>query len=148
MAEQRPYVTVATIVEQQGRLLMVQEHADGLLVYNQPAGHVEAGETLLNAAVRETLEETAWQVEVVALLGVYSYRSALNGITYIRHCFIAKPIRHFPDRVLDAAIAATVWLSPQEIEQRHDELRSPLVMAAVRDFQAGRSYPLSLLINL
>ena len=148
MFEQRPHITVATMVENQGRLLMVKEHADGLLVYNQPAGHLEVGETLVNAAMRETLEETAWLVEVVALLGIYSHKSSLNGITYVRHCFIAKPIEHFPDRELDPAIAAAVWLSPGEIEQRQGELRSPLVLAAVRDFQAGRSHPLSLLIDL
>jgi len=148
MVEQRPHITVATMVENQGRLLMVKEQADGLLVYNQPAGHLEVGETLVNAAMRETLEETAWLVEVVALLGIYSHKSSLNGITYVRHCFIAKPIQHFPDRELDPAIAAAVWLSPREIEQRQGELRSPMVLAAVRDFQAGRSHPLSLLIDL
>ena len=148
MVEPRPHITVATIVAKQGRLLMVHEHADGMLVYNQPAGHLEVGENLVNAAIRETLEETAWLVQIVAFLGIYSHRSSLNGITYVRHCFIAKPIQHFPDQALDSAITAAVWLSPQEIEQRHGELRSPMVLAAVRDFQAGRSHPLSLLIDL
>lgn len=147
MVEPRPHITVATVVEMQGRLLMVHERADGLLVYNQPAGHLEVGETLVNAAIRETLEETAWLVEVVAFLGIYTYKSSLNGITYVRHCFIAKPIQHFPDRALDSEIAAAVWLSPQEIEQRHTELRSPMVLAAVRDFQTGKSLSLSYITN-
>ena len=87
-----PHITVATIVERDGKFLMVRENSGGRLVYNQPAGHVEPSETLFDAALRETLEETAWRVELKQLLGIYQYTSAENGITYIRHCFIAKAI--------------------------------------------------------
>lgn len=147
MAEQRPHITVATVVEREGRFLMVKEHANGALVYNQPAGHLEVGESLIAAAERETLEETAWQVSVSALLGIYRYRSAANGITYVRHCFIAIPVRHFPEQPLDSAISEAIWLSPVEIQQRDSELRSPLVLAAIQDYQAGTNYPLSLLTD-
>lgn len=144
MATQRPHITVATIVEREGRILMVKEHADGLLVFNQPAGHLETGESLVAAAERETREETAWQVRVLSLLGIYRHKSAANGITYIRHCFIAEPVQYLPHQTLDPVIAEAVWLTPIEIEQRHKELRSPLVLAGLRDFQAGKSYPLSI----
>lgn len=147
MAEQRPHITVATVVEREGRFLMVREYADGALVYNQPAGHLEAGESLIAAAERETMEETAWQVSVTALLGIYRYRSPTNGVTYVRHCFIAVPVRHLPEQPLDPAIAEAIWLRPAEIQQHGSELRSPLVLAAVQDYQAGSTYPLSLLTN-
>lgn len=145
MPENHPHITVATLVEQAGRLLMVQEHADGRLVYNQPAGHLEPGEALVTAARRETLEETAWEVEITAFLGIYAYTSSTNGISYVRHCFVASPVAFFPERELDRDIAAAVWLTPEEIAQHEDELRSPLVLAAVRDYLAGVRHPLSLI---
>ena len=147
MSTERPHLTVATLVEDQGRLLMVKEHADGKLVYNQPAGHVEYGESLIAAAIRETREETAWDVSVSALLGIYEYTSPANGITYVRLCFVASPRKHDPMQALDSEIAAALWLTPVELEQLHGEMRSPLVMAAVADYLAGKRYPLSLLAN-
>jgi len=149
MPEQRPHITVATVVERDGQLLMVKELADGALVYNQPAGHLEVGESLLEAAVRETLEETAWRVQVTALLGIYQYRSELNGITYIRVCFVAKPETELLDYKLDPAIVEAAWLTPAELERiaevQPGAMRSPLVMAVIKDFQAGKSFPLSIL---
>lgn len=141
-----PHITVATVVERSGRLLMVQERSDGRLVYNQPAGHVEAGETLVDAAVRETLEETSWHVNVTALLGVYQY-TAGNGISYVRHCFIAEPVQQQSDFSLDSDIEQALWLSIGEIQSRHAEMRSPLVLAAVNDYVSGARYPLTLLTN-
>ncbi len=99
-----PHTTVATIVEQNGRFLMVEEKEAGQQVFNQPAGHLDANESLFEAALRETLEETAWEVELTAYLGTYQYLSDANGITYIRHCFIAQPRRHDPKRALDPDI--------------------------------------------
>jgi 8-oxo-dGTP pyrophosphatase MutT (NUDIX family) len=125
---------------------MVKENSGGRLVYNQPAGHVEVKESLLDAAIRETLEETSWRVNLEKLLGIYQYTSPENGITYIRHCFIAKAIEPRTDRDLDEDIAEAVWVSLEELEQRESEMRSPLVLEVIRDYLKGVSYPLSLIV--
>ncbi len=143
---QLPHITVATIVERAGKFLMVKENSGGRLVYNQPAGHVEVKESLLDAAIRETLEETAWRVNLEKLLGIYQYTSPENGITYIRHCFIAKAIEPRTERDLDEGIAEAVWVSLGELEQRESEMRSPLVLEVIRDYLKGVSYPLSLIV--
>jgi ADP-ribose pyrophosphatase YjhB (NUDIX family) len=143
---QLPHITVATIVERAGNFLMVKENSGGRLVYNQPAGHVEVKESLLDAAIRETLEETSWRVNLEKLLGIYQYTSPENGITYIRHCFIAKAIEPRTERDLDEDIAEAVWVSLEELEQRESEMRSPLVLEVIRDYLKGVSYPLSLIV--
>ena len=143
---QLPHITVATIVERAGKFLMVKENSGGRLVYNQPAGHVEVKESLLDAAIRETLEETAWRVNLEKLLGIYQYTSPENGITYIRHCFIAKAIEQRTERDLDEDIAEAVWVSLEELEQRESEMRSPLVLEVIRDYLKGVSYPLSAIV--
>ena len=143
---QLPHITVATIVERAGKFLMVKEKSGGRLVYNQPAGHVEIKESLFDAAIRETLEETAWRVNLEQLLGIYQYTSPENGITYIRHCFIAKAIEPRTERDLDEGIAEAVWVSLEELEQREFEMRSPLVLEVIRDYLKGVSYPLSLIV--
>ncbi|MBL4582121.1 MAG: NUDIX hydrolase [Gammaproteobacteria bacterium] len=143
---QLPHITVATVVERAGKFLMVKENSGGRLVYNQPAGHVEIRESLFDAAIRETLEETAWHVNLEQLLGIYHYTSPDNGITYIRHCFIAKAIEPRTERDLDEDIAEAVWLSLEELEQREAQMRSPLVLEVIRDYLKGISYPLSLIV--
>ena len=143
---QLPHITVATIVERAGKFLMVKENSGGRLVYNQPAGHVEVKESLLDAAIRETLEETAWRVNLENLLGIYQYTSPENGITYIRHCFIAKAIEPRTERDLDEDIAEAAWVSLEELEQRESEMRSPLVLEVIRDYLKGVSYPLSAIV--
>jgi ADP-ribose pyrophosphatase YjhB (NUDIX family) len=143
---QLPHITVATIVERAGKFLMVKENSGGRLVYNQPAGHVEVKESLLDAAIRETLEETSWRVNLEKLLGIYQYTSPENGITYIRHCFIAKAIEPRTERDLDEDIAEAVWVSLEELEQRESEMRSPIVLEVIRDYLKGVSYPLSLIV--
>ena len=143
---QLPHITVATLVERAGKFLMVKENSGGRLVYNQPAGHVEVKESLLDAAIRETLEETAWRVNLEKLLGIYQYTSPENGITYIRHCFIAKAIEPRTERDLDEGIAEAVWVSLEELEQREFEMRSPLVLEVIRDYLKGVSYPLSAIV--
>mgnify|MGYP006104976119 FL=1 len=143
---QLPHITVATIVERAGKFLMVKENSGGRLVYNQPAGHVEVKESLLDAAIRETLEETSWRVNLEKLLGIYQYTSPENGITYIRHCFIAKAIEPRTERDLDEDIAEAVWVSLEELEQRESEMRSPLVLEVIRDYLKGVSYPLSAVV--
>lgn len=142
MAQWHPHNTVATIVVQDEKFLMVEELIDGHLVLNQPAGHLEANETLAQAAVRETLEETAWVVEPTAFLGLYQSNTVAGDISYIRSCFIAKPIRHFPDRALDSEIVQALWLSREEVQARKQQLRSPVVMQVIDDYLAGKRYPL------
>lgn len=138
-----PHVTVATIVSDGRRVLLVSESIDGRSVLNQPAGHLESGESLAQAAVRETLEETGWEVELTGLVGIYQWQ-APNGSEFLRVAFAARPLRHHPQRPLDGAIEHALWLSPAELAN-HPRLRSPLVARCVADWQAGRHYPLSVL---
>ncbi len=146
--QQLPHVTVATIVERDGKFLMVQEKSDGQLVYNQPAGHVEPSESLFDAAFRETLEETAWRTKLEKFLGVYQYTSPANGVTYIRHCFIASPIDPQTDQPLDADIVQALWMSLDQLEScAPEELRSPLVLEVIRDYLQGKAFPLDVIVS-
>lgn len=137
-----PHATVACIVEQDGRFLLVEEIASGRRVINQPAGHLEQGESFLEAAKRETLEETGWQVEPEALLGLYTYYAPSNGVTYHRFCFIARAVKQVPDAVLDKGIIGPLWLTREEIDTRLPELRSDLVARCIDDYLRGIRYPL------
>ncbi len=139
-----PYLTVATVVEREGCFLLVQEYADNALVYNQPAGHLDDNETIAAAAVRETLEETAWDVALDALVGIYHWRHPDHAMTFVRFCFAATCQRHYPERPLDSGIQQALWLSRQEIAARRDCLRSPMVLRCIDDYLAGQRYPLSL----
>ena len=140
-----PHVTVATVVEREGRFLVVYENIDGQRVYNQPAGHLESGESLIDAAVRETLEETRWRVKPTALLGIDLYLAPANGVTYLRHTFAAQALAECPEQPLDDGIIEPRWLSREELLARRAQWRSPLVMRAVDDFLSGNRYPLALL---
>lgn len=144
----KPDATVAAFVERDGRLLMVEERsADGLRL-NQPAGHLDPGESLAQAAVREALEETGYLVEPVAFLGVYmaSSVSASSGdtVTYLRHGFVCRVVSHDPSRRLDDGIVRALWMTPAEIGAARERHRSPLVERGLSDFVAGRRYPLEL----
>jgi len=143
-----PHTTVATVVERDGRFLMVEENADGEVVFNQPAGHLEAGESLIQAACRETLEETGWAVDVVNFLGIYHYTSTANGVCYVRCCFIARPLHRDHGRQLDAEIIQAHWLTPEQIRQPGRRLRSPIVLRVLDDYLQGTAYPLSLINTL
>jgi len=140
-----PHVTVATVVEDQGRFLLVEEHAEGRVVLNQPAGHLEADESLLEAALRETLEETGWDVELTGVTGIYLYTAPANGVTYQRVCFAARPLRQRPELALDEGIIAPRWLSREELEARREQWRSPLIGRCIDDYLAGACYPLELI---
>ena len=135
-----PHITVATVVERDNRFLMVKENSDGEIVYNQPAGHVENGETIPDAAIRETLEETSWHVQPSEFLGVYQYTSPANGVCYVRHCFVAEAIRQEPDFKLDEDILEAVWLDLNEVRTlaHNAELRSPLVLQVIEDYLQGK----------
>ena len=143
-----PRVTVACVVADGGRYLMVEEEVNGRLVYNQPAGHLDDGESLVTAAVRETLEETGWTVELDALVGVQQWRSTEHGHSVLRFSFAASPVRHDPARTLDDGIRRALWLTRAEVAALGDRLRSPLVLKSIDAWLAGQRVPLSALSSL
>ena len=140
----KPHVTVATVVEQNGKYLLVHESPEGKPVYNQPAGHLDEGESLIAAAKRETLEETAWEVSISHYLGSYRY-IAPNGVTYLRHGFSAKAIQHHQEQSLDEGIIEAVWMDYEEIQQKSQLMRSPMVKQLIDDYRSGQLYPLAVL---
>lgn len=145
----KPNVTVAAVIERDGRYLLVEEDsddpADAATVFNQPAGHLEAGETIAAAAAREVLEETGWHFTPTALVGTYYWTHPRKGITYLRFCFTGPVSGHDPARPLDTGIRAAHWLTRGEIAALDHRLRSPLVLACIGDFESGRRFPLDLL---
>lgn len=144
----QPHVTVATIVENDGHFLLVEEICHGKQVLNQPAGHLEPEETLTEAAYRETLEETGWAVNIEGVCGVSLYRSPNNGVTYARTLFFASPINKVEGAVLDKDIIAPHWMSYEQIKQNEEKLRSPLVLKSLEQYLKGHRYPLSMLLHL
>jgi ADP-ribose pyrophosphatase YjhB (NUDIX family) len=140
----RPHVTVATLVARDGRVLLVEEESPEGLVLNQPAGHLEAGESLAEAAVRETLEESAWHVRLTHVVGLYQWRTPA-GQEFLRVGFAAEPVAHAPHRPLDAGIHRALWLTPAQLRDERQRLRSPLVEALLDDWLAGSCFPLSML---
>ncbi|ABA75333.1 MULTISPECIES: NUDIX hydrolase [Pseudomonas] len=140
-----PHITVATIVEDNGRFLMVEEHKAGRNVLNQPAGHLDPDETLIEAAVRETLEETGWDVEPTAVVGIYLYTAPSNGVTYQRVCFSAKAVKHHPDYPLDDGIVGAKWLNRDELLAQRDNWRSELIIRCIDDYLAGNRFGLELI---
>jgi 8-oxo-dGTP pyrophosphatase MutT (NUDIX family) len=145
----KPSVTVAAVIEHDGRFLLVEEHtADGLRL-NNPAGHLDPGESLLQAVVREVLEETACTFTPTHLIGTYLARLRRDhtgeDITYLRFAFTGAASAPEPGRALDDGIVRTLWLTPAEIEASRERHRSPLLWRCVQDHLAGRRYPLELL---
>lgn len=143
----KPSVTVAAIAERDGRFLLVEEHTNRGQRFNQPAGHLDPGESLIDAVRRETLEETACTFEPTGLLGVYQYHSSADDVTYIRFAFTGTITGPESGRALDAGIIRAVWLTPQEIRGETARHRSPLVMRCIDDHLAGRRFPLDLLYH-
>jgi len=146
----KPSVTVATVVERNGRFLLVEEEIGGGLWLNQPAGHLDPGESLVDAAVRETLEETAHAFTPTQLVGIYLWRStppAGNGRTFLRFAFTGELGSVDPGRRLDDGIVRALWLSRDEIAARAAAHRSPLVQRCVDDYLTGQRYPLDLLLT-
>ena len=141
----KPNVTVAAVVEQDGRFLLVEEDTARGRLFNQPAGHLDAGETLTRAVEREALEETAYTFEPTGVLGIYHYHSDAEGVTYLRFAFTGNITAHAQDRALDQGIVRAVWLTPAEIRREAERHRSPLVMRCIEDYLAGRRYPLAIL---
>jgi len=142
-----PRVTVATVVSRAGQLLLVEEEKAGRRVLNQPAGHLEPGESLLEAAVRETREETGWDVRLTAFIGSYQW-AAPDGTPFLRFAFAAEPVLHHPEQALDDGIVQALWLTPAAIQADMARLRSPLVWQTLSDWLAGQRHPLSLVRQL
>jgi 8-oxo-dGTP pyrophosphatase MutT (NUDIX family) len=139
----KPNVTVAAVVEREGRFLLVEEETGRGRLFNQPAGHLDPGESLLQAVAREALEETAYAFTPTALLGVYQYQSLADGVTYLRFAFTGDIAGHDAARALDTGIIRAAWLTPAEIRREAARHRSPLVMRCIEDYLAGRRYPLA-----
>ena len=141
-----PHATVATVVYQDERFLMVEEMSRGNVVINQPAGHIEANETIVAAAVRETLEETGWEVRPNALVGLYTYTAPSNGITYHRYCLVAEAIGAVDGAELDQGIIGPRWMTIDELRTAPN-LRSTMVLTCAEDFLKGKRYPLSIIVE-
>lgn len=140
----KPNSTVATIIEQDGKLLFVEEQQDGQMVFNQPAGHIEENETLIEGAVREVLEETGHTCEITHYLGLYTYTAPSNGVTYHRHCFIGRTLSYDPSHVLDDGIIGIKWMTVEQLVDSK-QARSPLVIKCANDYLEGKKYPLDLI---
>jgi ADP-ribose pyrophosphatase YjhB (NUDIX family) len=141
----KPHVTVAAVVERDGRFLLVEEETAEGVRFNQPAGHLDAGESLAAACIREVLEETAREFTPTGLVGIYQWPRPQGDLTYLRFAFAGKVGARETARPLDAGILRTVWFTPAEIEACRERHRSPLVLQCVHDYLAGRSFPLDLL---
>ena len=144
----KPHVTVAAVVQRDGKFLLVEEETDAGLAFYQPAGHLEVGESLLDAVVREALEATAYHFVPTHLVGVYNWKHPdKDDITYLRFAF-AGELRGFePDRPLDEGIVAAHWLTLDEIRATQARHRSPLILRCIEDMLAGKRYPLDLLVH-
>ena len=138
-----PDVTVATVVVRDGRFLQVEESIGGRLLLNQPAGHLEPEESLLQAAVRETLEETGWDVRLTQFIGTYQWEAPTRQC-FLRFAFVADALAHNPERSLDTGVVRALWMTPEELRAASDRLRSPLVWEVVADYLAGQRHPLAL----
>lgn len=143
----KPSVTVAAVVEQDGRFLVVEERTGRGKRFNQPAGHLEPDESLVDAAAREALEETAYTFVPEYLVGVYRWHYAPRGTTYLRFAFGGHITGHDPLRPLDKGIVRAVWLTLHELKACAERHRSPLVLRCAEDYLAGRRYPLDLLTH-
>lgn len=141
----KPNVTVAAVIERNGQFLLVEEETSQGVRFNQPAGHLEADESLLAAVARETLEESAYEFEPQHLVGIYRWHSLESGVTYLRFAFAGDILAHHPEQTLDKGIIRTVWMTEAEIRASHARHRSPLVLRCVDDYLAGKRYPLDLL---
>ena len=143
----KPNVTVAAVVQRDGKFLLVEEETEAGLAFNQPAGHLEDDEALLDAVVRETLEETAYLFRPTHLVGIYSWKRPGRDITYLRFAFAGELHGHEAGRKLDEGIVAARWLTLDEVRATAARHRSPLVTRCIEDLVAGKRYPLDLLVH-
>ena len=143
----KPHVTVAAVIERDGKFLLVEEETDSGIRYNQPAGHLECREALTDAVSREVLEETAYRFVPKYLVGVYNWRNEAKDLTYLRFTFGGDIVGHDAGRTLDEGIIAAHWLTLDEIQARQASHRSPMLMRCIDDWLSGRRYPLDLLVQ-
>ncbi len=147
----RPSLTVAAVIERGGQFLLVEEEDEGRMLFNQPAGHLEQYESLVEGCRREVLEESAWHFQPRALVGIYRWRkpdsATGDGVTYVRVAFCGDLGGHEPGRKLDTGIVRAVWLDPEEIRGLRERLRSPLVLRCMEDYLAGRRFALDALVD-
>ena len=143
----KPNVTVAAVIERDGKFLLVEENTAQGMLFNQPAGHWEHDETLEQAVVREVLEESAYHFTPQHLIGIYRWHSSNSDVTYLRFAFSGIINGHERARQLDEGIIRAVWLSQDEIRATQSRHRSPLILRCVEDYLAGKRYPLDLLVH-
>lgn len=143
----KPNVTVAAIIEQDGRFLLVEEHTAQGLRFNQPAGHWEPNETLPAGAIREVLEESAYDFVPEHLVGIYRWHAPESDTTYLRFAFCGTVAAHHPERALDEGIVRAAWLTIDEIRANQSKHRSPLILRCCEDYLAGKRYPLEILVH-
>lgn len=141
----KPHVTVAAIVEQDGRFLMVEENVRGKVLINQPAGHLEEDESLVDAAIRETAEETGWRVRPTGLVGIYQWHDPDLEDSVMRVCFAAEARHRIEGATLDDGILRPLWMTADEVQRLNGRLRSPLVLESLRDYLAGNRTDLDVL---
>lgn len=143
----KPNVTVAAVIEREGKFLLVEEHTSHGLQFNQPAGHLEPNESLVAAVAREVLEESAYLFEPQHLVGIYRWHSSASDTTYLRFAFAGCAADHYPNRELDKGIVRAIWMTVDEIRSSQARHRSPLVLHCVEDYLAGKCYPLEMLVH-
>ena len=143
----KPNVTVAAVLERDGKFLLVEEETDDGIRFNQPAGHLECREALTDAVIREALEETGYAFDPKFIVGVYNWRNEAKDITYLRFAFGGEIVGHDAERKLDEGIIAARWLTLDEIRALKDRHRSPLILQCIEDWQAGKRYPLELVTH-
>jgi 8-oxo-dGTP pyrophosphatase MutT (NUDIX family) len=141
----KPNTTVAALIERDGKFLLVEEETEAGIRLNQPAGHLDEGESLVAACAREAMEETAWHFHPRLLVGVYQWRRPQHDITYLRFAFAGELGDHEADRPLDDGILRTVWMTPGELAACPERHRSPLVLQCVEDWLSGRRFPLDMI---
>lgn len=142
------HVTVAAIVEQEGKFLLIEEETDRGNRFNQPAGHLEDNESLFDAVIRETQEESAYRFTPTALLGIYQWKHEHNNSTYLRFAYIGSVSDHQPNQPLDSGILRSVWMTIEEIREKAMLMRSPQVLMCCEDYLKGQSFPLETVIHL
>jgi 8-oxo-dGTP pyrophosphatase MutT (NUDIX family) len=143
----KPNVTVASVIERDKKFLLVEEETDEGIRFNQPAGHLDEGESLLTAVVRETMEETAHRFSPEYLIGVYQWQRPAGDITYLRFAFGGEVLGEEVGRALDKGILRAVWLTLEEIEAERKRHRSPLVMRCIEDYLAGKHFAMDLITH-